>query len=53
MNEYRTDPIDVLMEIMNDEQQPAELRLQAASALMPYFHETLNPSYLEDEEDDQ
>ena len=29
MSEYITDPIDVLTEIMNDKQQPTEIRLQA------------------------
>ena len=51
MSEYITDPIDVLTEIMNDKQQSTEIRLQAAAVLMPYFHETLNPCFQEEEED--
>ncbi|GDH26655.1 hypothetical protein BvCmsKKP067_03735 [Escherichia coli] len=52
MDEYITDPIEVLSEIMNDKQQPTEIRLQAAAVLMPYFHETLTPCYQEEDEDD-
>ncbi|EOC9846658.1 hypothetical protein ACJD79_005299 [Escherichia coli] len=52
MDEYITDPIEVLTEIMNDKQQPTEIRLQAAAVLMPYFHETINPCYQEEDEDD-
>lgn len=37
------EPMDVLMGIMNDKYQPIELRLQAAVALMPYFHIPLSP----------
>ncbi|EHK7470164.1 hypothetical protein VQU87_003486 [Escherichia coli] len=52
MSEYITDPIDVLTEIMNDKQQPTEIRLQAAAVLMPYFHETLTPCYQVEEDND-
>ncbi|EIZ6919156.1 hypothetical protein MQH19_000196 [Escherichia coli] len=52
MDEYITDPIEVLTEIMNDKQQPTEIRLQAAAVLMPYFHETLTSCYQEEDEDD-
>lgn len=47
MNE---DPIEVLIAIMNDEMQTSKTRLEAAAALMPYFHAPL--SSIDQEEDD-
>ena len=38
------------MAMMNDQSLPAADRIEAATALMPYFHESLNP--IEDDQDD-
>lgn len=35
------DPLDFLLAVMNDETIEAGTRLDAATALMPYFHESL------------
>ena len=51
MEKEYTDPIDYLMAVMNDEGQTPEIRLEAASVLMPYFHAPLLP--IEQEDDDE
>lgn len=48
---YR-DPLDVLMEMMNNTSLAEELRLEAAITLMPYFHEPLAPIEPEQEEEE-
>lgn len=45
------DPMDVLLNIMRDESQPPELRLEAASVLMPYFYAPMSAN--KPEEDDE
>lgn len=43
MSKEYTDPMDYLLDFMNDNNQPGELRLEAAVTLMPYFHAQLEP----------
>ena len=50
MSEEYRDPLDVLMNIMNDSNQSAELRLEAAITLMPYFHVPLAQDEPEEDE---
>jgi len=37
-----SDPKDFLMAVMNDQSAPADIRIEAAGALMPYFHVELS-----------
>ena len=35
------DPQDFLLAVMNDQMAPTDIRIEAAQALMPYFHTEL------------
>jgi hypothetical protein len=37
-----SDPMDYLLAVMNDQSVPFADRLDAATALMPYFHDSLD-----------
>lgn len=37
-----SDPMDYLLAVMNDQAVPFADRLDAATALMPYFHDSLD-----------
>ncbi len=41
------DPINFLLAVMNDPTAAAADRLDAATALMPYFHESIDDAELE------
>jgi len=45
-----SDPLEFLLAMMNDQSLSAADRIEAANALLPYFHESLNP--IEDDQDD-
>lgn len=36
------DPKDFLLAVMNDQASPIDIRIEAAAALMPYFHTELS-----------
>gem|GEM_PF-1511358 len=46
-----SDPLEFLLAVMNDESAEVAHRLEAASALMPYFHESLSDPAEEDQDD--
>ncbi|WP_426119867.1 hypothetical protein [Pseudomonas sp. DSP3-2-2] len=48
MSRQFSDPLDFLLAVMNDPTADGGDRLEAATVLMPYFHESLN-----DPEDDE
>lgn len=37
-----SDPKDFLLAVMNDQASPIDIRIEAAAALMPYFHTELS-----------